>query len=358
MKKFQPRTFIKLFLLVFLALIASTIIFNLIIDPFELHNVIVIEKLNKKKSELSDKGRLYQAIQIVDKKPQAIILGSSRAKLGIDPADLSNILNGIKTCNVAFEGATFDEIYEYFLHALHNQPNLKCVVIGLDVFAFNKKLDFRSGFSKQRLQIDNRWHSDIFDSLATYNALSASIKTVKNNYLNLPSSNPILAFGEVNWLKQIFRSQEWYSDYKICDKKIQKFSNLVRICQDKHIDLKVFFNPCKAIYWEFFHHFDMWPVVVELKERLSDIYPIWDFSGFNLITTEALKIEGPPLYIDCSHYSPQVGKYLLNIMFKEGNKSNEVYLLTPSSRNSVNDNILEAREKWVEKNQQFVRKRL
>lgn len=52
-------------------------------------------------------------------------------------------------------------------------------------------------------------------------------------------------------------------------------------------------------------------------------FPLWDFSGYNSVTTEALPAPGSRNkmrnYYDGSHYLPKVGEAMLNKMFNQNN---------------------------------------
>lgn len=98
------------------------------------------------------------------------------------------------------------------------------------------------------------------------------------------------------------------------------------------IDLRLFISPAHARQWETLAVSGLWSKWEEWKRRLTVMneveaaragkspFPIWDFSGYNSISTEAV----PALndvniimryYIDSSHYTAAAGNLVLDRLF-------------------------------------------
>lgn len=365
----------KRFIFCFLSILGSALFFiigfNLLVDPFGLYPIASIEGLNKIKTEIDNHSRLYKAVAIARKNPQALILGSSRVMGGINPEDLET-LTQLPAYNGGFHGATFEEIYHYFEHALYHQPDLKVLVVGLDLFAFRKKVDTIPGFSKERLCTFTLTLTDILSSLFSRQGLASSYQTLKKNrtlslgpiFLDngqMPSSifldpdhNWIMGKGDLEYLKFMFSEDGDYYDYVLDDRKVQLFEQLVKRCQERQIELKVFVCPCQAIYWEAMYRKQLWPTLETLKKRLCAIYPIWDFSGFNCVTTR-LGENQHPFYFDCSHFTPYIGNLILNKMFNKQDSIIQAFglLLTPATIETGLAEALSERQLWLNKNNEL-----
>lgn len=359
----ECKFFLGIVLIVPTILICLIAIINFIIDPFYIYQNFSFEQLNRVKTELIKHERLYKAIEIARLKPQAILLGSSRVAVGLDPEDVKEI-TGLFTYNSGLSMAGFEEMYHYFEHALHHQPNLKVVILGLDFFAFSKKSRPQSDFHLDRLKSAPIVWRDRCSSLLSWQALASSYATYKKNQdpfsfspilphgqtnpllTATPASNPILEKGELRYIKMILDYD--YKHYQLDEKKIELFQRLVQLCHQHSIELKVFFCPSKAIYWEALYRQQLWPTFEKLKRQLSTIHPIWDFSGFNCLTMETLSHEYHPLYFECSHFQPHIGKLLLKKMFNLSHPSlNFGDLLTPHTiEQAFISNRLRA-EKWL-----------
>lgn len=335
-----------------IAIFCIVILFNLLIDPFGIFNLIELDGVNKDKISVQKHARLNRAANIAILKPKAIIIGSSRM-VSMDPEYLKVLVNDDAVYNSAIQGANFEEIYAYFLHAAYVQPDLKHVLIGIDLFAFNENKKSGKDFSFDRLQRLSLPIDDKFKSLLCYAALKDSFATLAHNLLRKQEveNQEIIQFGEPNYLKETLITDANYKNYKISQDRIQKFKHMVKICEDRNIDLKVFISPVKAYYWEFYHRYNLWPFVEELKIELSQLHSLWDFSGYNEVTVETLDIqEGSKLYYECSHFTPFTARILMDRMFDRPALCEVGRLLTKGNFDAVSRAIEEERVEWLKKN--------
>jgi len=310
--------FLLSFFLTVCAILVTIGSFNLLIDPYNIFETPTWHGINQKKKDTSGHfARLFQAAEIIKLKPQAILFGSSRVIRGFDPHDLEQLIQ-IPSHNGGMSGTNFEEIYGYFEHALYNQPKLKTVIIGLDFFAFDKRRKNSPDFSWNRLSISHTSHEEYFDALFGKLALKESLKVV---YFNLTEKNNKWTIGFIPGdlpefdEKYIANVKKEYGKWQVSLYRVELFRKLVEKCRECQIDLKVFISPAQTVYWDTIREIGMWPAFEQLKRDLSAIHPIWDFSGSNCITTKEAEKDGEPLYYECSHFRPYVGKLILNKMY-------------------------------------------
>lgn len=368
--KFQTnfyRSFIKGFLITTFCLALMIIVCNFLIDPFDFYHMPKIKGFNQIKTEIEQHSRLFKTIEIARQRPQAILLGTSRVMIGFNPDDLASILN-LSTYNAGVGGASFEEIYRYFEQALYHQPDLKVVVIGLDMFAFNKSRKFELDAMPAQPQPLSTllWHH-LGVSLFSKAAFIGSYRTFKQNFFGtavpiiLPQGqiNPLLLSKEFNallvkddldFVKRMFSSSNLYRSYQLDERKVDMFSKIVQTCQQKDIQLVAFICPAKATYWEALYRKGLWPQIEAFKRVLSSMHPIWDFSGFNSVTTELIDSEESPLYFECSHFTPYTGKIILDKIFNRVNFPTDFgYLLTTDTREEIFFTLHQQRLEWVKK---------
>lgn len=322
------RRFVFIFLWAFGIPAFLIALFNWIIDPFDYYHSPRWKHLNAVKVSLEKQQRLHKSLEIARLKPTAIFLGSSRLMAGLNPDDFYE-LRGEKAYNAGFAGASMEEIYHYFEHALHHQPQLKVVIIGLDLFAFGQHKRPQKDFSLSRLKANIFDWKNYLTVLWSQTALKSSYETSQANYFDQPvpyflpngfynplafSEKGFLAKDDTSYIKMIFENRDFYYGFRLGQDKIGFFKKLVRTCQEKGIELHAFFCPAKALYWRSLNEHGLGPALEKLKQELSAIHPIWDFSGFNCVTQETLQID-TPLYYECSHFRPQVGRMILEKMF-------------------------------------------
>lgn len=343
------RRFVSIFFLFLTPLLLGAAIINYAVDPFAIHQSPIVSKCNEVKVCLESHDRLHKAIEIGRKKPKALFLGSSRV-LALQSDDF-NQTNGLDFYNAGLRGANFEEIYHYFEHALYHQPDLKLVVIGLDFCAFNQALRPTADFSLERLKGKVVTWRDFNASLFSWDALKSSFITLKSNYYHNPSQvaqNEIVAKGDVAYLKMTLAND--YKSYKTDPKKIQMFKQLVETCKKHSIELKAFFCPMQAIYWEAIYRHNLWPQFEDLKRQLCAIHPIWDFSGFNCVTMRTLEeTVGESFYYECSHFRPIVGKLMAEKMFDSIQSPKDFgFLLTPSTIEWALEQVRQEAKNWLE----------
>lgn len=373
----QSATY-KRFLLIFLSIIGSVLFvigaFNVLVDPFSVYQTPLIPKINMCKIDLGMQERLYKATQIARQKPQVILLGSSRVMVGLNPDEIESVLH-LPTYNGAFSGANMEEIYHYFEHALYHQPDLKAVVIGLDLFGFRQESPYR-GFPMSRLKTSTIEWNNRLSCLFNKASLVSSCRTLHENffgdpmitYLHHGQQNPEISDRqrakrtiEDEWklLKQMVSSRDFYDGFRLSLEKIEYFKKIVDICREKGIELRAFFCPTKAVYWEALYLQGLWPELESLKRHLCQIYPIWDFSGFNCVTTQALESQDEPFYFECSHFRPQViGKAIIAKLF-DLQPSTELagfgLLLKPDTVEMCLNQINQDRLNWQEERSDLVK---
>lgn len=356
------------FLLIFCGCTLSGILlvasFNYLMDPFEFFEAPTFLGLNDQKLPGSSQERFDRAIKIMSKKPQAILLGSSRVRAGFPTSHLSEIV-GYQAFKAAFAGARFNEIFSYFEHALLNQPDLKEVFIAIDFFAFSKNLSPISEYSEERLRRTTIAPNDFFKLLLSQDTLKFSYATYLHNqdpkrfeivdrihvkvdekdYLDL--GMPMIETPEL-FLKA--EKRLIFDSYAIDAKKIEMFSQIVQTCKERNIRLTVLFCPAHAHYWETIFQSGCWENFENLKRKLCSIHPIYDFSGFSSYNCEPLSKESAGTYFfETSHFTPFYGKMMLDKVYgREDRCPGSGFLLTSESVEKYLDIQRLKREEWAQ----------
>jgi len=347
-------------------------LFNLVVDPYGVMNSPIISKVNRLKPEINDHVMLYKAIAVTRIKPKVIFLGSSRTEFGLDPKH-PVFANSPSTYNLALTGANMYPAMRYLQHAIANQPKLQQVVIGIDLFMFSNLSEIPSDFSEARLGRETIVPQDALNVLFSLDAFQASRDTininkkdsksigyfypdgrrderyyVKHVYENKPT---LLIFKEV--INKIhFRAPEEDKNYQVSNSLLSNFQTIVTLCKQRNIDLKVLISPSHVTEWEALRAGGIWPILEQWKRELVKIAPVWDFSGYNSITTEAIGNDMKN-YIDNSHYRKEVGDLVLNRILHYNEESVPAdfgVLLTPENIESHLDNIRSDREIWAKNN--------
>lgn len=131
----KERRFVYGFLGTVLAGTALAVLANVLVDPFYRFDLVTAAGVNAQRYEFSSNIRMGKAGAICARKPAIVILGSSRAEVGLNPR--APAFRGATVYNLARPGTGIGEMLDTFRHAVHASPELSQAVIALDFFMFN-----------------------------------------------------------------------------------------------------------------------------------------------------------------------------------------------------------------------------
>lgn len=376
--------FFRTFLLSVTILSLVAISLNLAVDPYSTNCWLAIKGFNANKPEAITRQRLVKTFEVYRGKPVAISMGSSRTAIGLEIP--SALWEGDPIYNLGVFGAGVDEIQLFLAHAMA-QGRLKKAIIGLDFFMFNA--DYVSdegliGFDDSVLSYPGdpnplRESTSMLSIAMSRDTVGSSLKIFLNNLFGLtkekyiPPSNP-----PINQRHEILQEAKKYLDEIYFPKKtghftfhnqsrgnmFEHFRQILRFCYQHNIETQLFISPSHAWQWELIHAAGLWPQFEYWKKRIVAIveeatqysrppFPLWDFTGYNSVTTEAV----PPCgshetmtgYLDASHYKPALGRLVLKRVLNQDAKDvpdDFGVLITPSNINNQLEMIRRDRAQW------------
>lgn len=342
-------------------------LFNLVIDPYGLYKTPNLWGINQVKPEKNDNDRLVKAIDIIRIKPQIIFLGSSRTKQGLNPNHPA-LSNAQTSYNLALDGANPYELLRYLEHTIKNQPNLEKIILGIDFFMFNELLGNQPGFSEDRLEKTYITVPDLMNSLFSLDTLEISRESMMAS-LNDPNYDS--SYGENGFRpNRIFKDGKtvgrfehsinvyfhFHHQYEFSNKYFSDFEKIVKLAQEKGIKLIIFISPSHATEGETIRATGQWETWENWKRRMVQIIPVWDFSGYNSVTTEPIKAVMEN-YADNSHYTSKVGNLVLDriLSYQENQVPSDFgVLMTPKNIEAHLEKIRQDRATWSQKHKNEV----
>ncbi|KOR35601.1 MULTISPECIES: hypothetical protein [Planktothricoides] len=381
MKLYQ--TYQKYNLILFVCLLSqilAIVSFNVIVDPYVVFNSPKIVGFNKVKKETHSHARLFKAMEAIRVRPQTVFLGFSRTEFGLDPAHPA-FRDRQPAYNLALPGANMYEARRYFDHAIYLNPDLNLVVIGVDFMMFTTFDEIKPDFKEERLETKNIVATDLLDVLFSLDAVFGSLKTIKANILSPndvgfyypnglrePEFFKKHIFGGISnqgrfkkFLQEDLASlRKSMNNYQpiISTAYLNDLKKVVEICREKNIKIKLFISPVHVSLWESRRLLNVWPSFEEWKRELVKIAPVWDFSGYNSITTEPIGQEDMKNYIDPSHYTKEVGDLILNRMFdvnQETVPQDFGVLVTDKNIEEHLKQIERQRAKWIQEDPEMLK---
>ncbi|ASC70429.1 hypothetical protein XM38_013680 [Halomicronema hongdechloris C2206] len=332
--------------------LAAVACINLWLDPFGLRN---------HGGRLSH-ARLVKAIQVNRLNPDVVFVGSSSVAIGLNPEH--EVFQDYKSVyNLGIFGANFYELGHYFRHAAHGD-NLEKAFIALDFYGFNKFMEVKPGFSESRLN-SRRMHPR--DFLELYFSLEALTlirdANVEENYFASNGLLPKLQNWNIQDREELFAKHlqqnileeggMYYGDYALSEKAFQELAHVVSLAQKENIDIQ-FFLP--APHATLFHYVldtpEYWTIYKEWLRKIVKIYPVWDFSGCNRITTKSVD-SSEEYYEDPLHFTPKVGSLMIERVYAR--ESSELLpkfgiYVTPDNVDSHLKEVEKQCDRWKQEN--------
>lgn len=347
---------------IFTALVLSVGCYNLLVDPYSFFNVVSIPGFNTYKT-YGLKLRLRKPVHIYQRRPEILILGSSRgghlrcdyltpdvdrcynASLrGITPyesyrelehaiamghvqrvawkisyatfAEMDLLKEGLEESNLAHEndGVTFElrkKMLDRFLYSLFSWETLRDSRLSVfyqdkpygwfstDIWSFEPDGSWRT-YPTARVQQDPQWY--YAQHTKHWRLSSGSMVTQLTQLKRVVDANP----------PEIERNYMY-------------FAKSLDLIYRHHIQLDILFSPEHASYLQLINETGLWPFAEAWKKRIIAIneqvaaangqapYRVWDFGGFNEYSTERTWEELKPgesmqWYEDIVHFNEQLGR--------------------------------------------------
>jgi tetratricopeptide (TPR) repeat protein len=367
---------------------AAIVAANVIVDPFMFWRLVTIPGVNSQRPEFSSWTRMAKAQLMCRLQPNTVIMGSSRAEVGLNPRYPAWDQFRGRIYNLAMAGTGLEELDLTLRHAKYASPQLRHVVMALDFFMFNANRE-AVVFGTEVLDFDrSRLLTSPSDSclrvflhdaskLLWINGIPFDISTVHRQLPDAQRSDPKSITTANNWTllydrdgfrgnsygvlvplahqdgfrtlvdspggtagqERYYASRVWRPppDQRFCFTRpgqpdtIAVFRDIVNFARQSGIDIRFVINPIHARMLITLQEIGLWPQYEDWKRDLVKVlteeakqdhakpFPLWDFSGFNSITTEQIPPAGDKQHImrwwwEPSHYQKATGDLMLDRM--------------------------------------------
>jgi lipopolysaccharide/colanic/teichoic acid biosynthesis glycosyltransferase len=319
--------------------------FVLVVDPYGISHLPEIRDFNAEKTHrLSIGASTEHSLRLWLTDYDTLILGGSRARVGLDPARPS--LNRLQAYNAAVPHASMVELYDIGMFALaHGAPRRLIVNLDFSMFEADQKetRDFpESGFAGVPMPIV--YARSLFSPESFIDAL----RTVHANSIGFRETDKEDGFHQITLAHN-------YSYRQVSDQKLNRlmteFSSpgsfdydltgigLLRDLLDRltaaGVDVTLFISPIHARQMEALRAMGLLPVYdrwrvdltyvvdqVNASKTATSEVKLWDFSGYNSITMEDIPDPGDRhqamrWYWNSARYTPALGELMLDRMLGE-----------------------------------------
>jgi hypothetical protein len=301
--------------------------------------------------------RLFKAYAIQRAPYDALILGSSRSEIGLDPTHPG--WQGYRAYNLAVPGPGVQEILRYLQHANAAHP-IKKVLLGLDFVYFSGRAKWTSSFIDARLLVDEQgkpqrgtYWKDMLDATLSKTAIDKSRETIRVSRAGgvgshteqgqVEHNEPFTYVLRAGGYRPVFRAIEneylgrdgWggrptgeaYFQYTGGQgSTLDGYRAILAFCHSNQIEVVQIISPIHVHLLMGLQSTGMAETFALWKQELVRInhqvaaqyaqpaYPLWDFARVNAWTTEPLPdatqdrvMDGMQWFWDAAHYRNALG---------------------------------------------------
>jgi len=338
---------------------------NWMIDPFYIFETPRISGVNAAKTGFFKNLRTMKPIVLQSKRNtiDTIILGSSRAEAGLDPEHPA--WGSSKVYNFGIPAPSMYELLRYYEFANQVQ-DLRTVVLALDFSQYKTQSNKDVDHLLQKIYTPTQHYrvGNLLTPLFSIDGLLASVRTVISQH-NPEVEHTPLGFGIHTWRRDEaarigqravfinndnqYISSHWVKNEITADSfansqtaDLVHFRRLVEEIRAHDTRLIVLISPSHAREWSIIWAAGLWPQLEQWKRNIVTIlaedaaqhpgkepFALWDFSGYNSITTEEVPLAGDTQtqmrwYWEASHYKKEVGDMILEKIFDYYNPTRQV----------------------------------
>jgi len=350
----------------FLLVVAVT---NLLVDPYGIFRLVDSEGFNRIKPAAATRGPMAKAYQVLRVQPKTLILGNSRAEVGLDPNFPGWPQSARPVYNAALPGTGTATSLRYLRHVLDanagspgNQPTL--VLWGVDFMDFlvdpnkpsptsNTTADNAESNRLMTASEGKRWRQrlrDYAESTLTLAALMDSLQTLANQRNPYAIDLTPLGFNPMHDYIKISTDEGYWSVFHQKDLQYEKtferlpkgifsasgdtsshwedLKEIMRLCRQHGIELRLFTYPYHVHMLDTFRKtghaqkLELWKLAIAKAIADEAIasgkapYLLWDFSTLNSAMAEPVPPKGDHKssmrwYWESGHFKSELGNQML-----------------------------------------------
>ena len=367
-------TYLKTFTFTFILLTSFVGSFNWFINPFgQYASNISLKYINQQKTQIAvGGGRIFKAFALLGTNYRVVILGTSRANVGIDPLHPKLVDMG-GAYNASLNGSNLYEIEKVFNFIVKNRKNTKLVIFSLDFIMFSNRRETNADFDQSLFAENYNWLSQLGYTFSLDETYYSFLTLIDN--LGQKHSIYDTMYTDRGAAKQTFDAPHYvlfekiltdnflvnpntYAGFCYSQDRLMRFQRILQTAREHNIDLLFFISPIHARLLETIHLMGLYPTFEQWKRDLVRLitenvqsnqtaFPLWDFTGYNQFTTETVPDDSNQTmqwYWEASHYQQRLGNVMLDIMLSKAPTQDFGVLLTAKNIDRHLENIRQARQ--------------
>jgi hypothetical protein len=343
------RHFLYWFAIFVLAGTVLVVTFVLIVDPYDQYRLVVRPGFNLVKPGLARYQNELKLAKAVRMNPDVLILGHSRAEVGLDPEATVLVKQGLSGYNLAIPGSGIANARKQMEHLRQNGIRPKVIILGMEF------LDFMQAPSKNDVPVAPN-HSNVaspsanprfwhFDTLFSLASVSDAVRTLLIQYNQEVETITSRGFNPLKQYRPMARNEGYYSLFqqraqenaKVYLKKsagslvLDDFAHLraiLDIAAESGSEVKLIIYPYHAQILVLFEETGLWPAFEDWKKVLAKEIAaagpqhnganisLFDFSGYGSYNCEEIPARGDRTgttdwYWEAGHFKGELGAIML-----------------------------------------------
>lgn len=322
---------------------------NLLVDPYDVTRLVRVSGFNRLKPAEWENARRHKPFDLLRGHYDTAVIGTSQVERGVDPDAPALHAHGIALYNLGLSELRLDEAASLLDFAA--DCGIVRALITLDFVRYNRpsenpEASLPHDWNKTRLFLDH------LRTLVSSRSLLDALRTVEVNWrgqpslehlpggmLNLPQYLDVVGWPDyrrsfdqvdavyVNDTYRPLRDRLVAGEHASFDHAALR--RILAIARQRGVDVRFVIPPTHARAQEVIAFlgltqvFERWKaeLVGELERegsaRGAEPFALWDFSGFNAATTEAIPASGDPAarmtwFYDPIHFTPAMGALVLD----------------------------------------------
>ena len=328
-----------------------------VVDPYNQYRIVVRPGFNLIKPGLTRYQNEIKLTQAAAMRPDAFILGHSRAEVGFDPGALVFGQHGVSAYNLAIPGTGISNAREQveYLNQIGIKP--KVIVLGVEFLDFMTAPQKPAFAIPQARRIDDRhpvtrwfWRFDTLFSLAS---LKDAVHTLFIQHNNETETITPRGFNPLNEYGSMVRREGYYALFQ--QRALENTETYLRKAKgslsladfdhlrvildtaaESHSDVKLIIYPYHAQILALFEEAGLWSAFEEWKSLIirevstaRQRHPtarvtLFDFSGYGSYNCEKIPGKGDRKsttrwYWEAGHFKKELGAVMLDLAFSPAN---------------------------------------
>jgi hypothetical protein len=353
------RQFLHRFATFVLAGTVLVVAFVLIVDPYDQYRLVVRPGFNLVKPGLARYQNELKLAKVAGMRPDVLILGHSRAEVGLDPEAAALARQGLSAYNLAIPGSGIANARQQMEYLLQNGIRPKVIILGMEFLDFMQapsSVDVPGALNHSSVASPSVnpwfWHFDTLFSLASVGDAVRTLLIQDNPEVETITSR---GFNPLKQYHAMARNEGYYSLFQQRAQEntrvyLKKSSGSLALDDFAHLqaildiagewgsEVKLIIYPYHAQILVLFEETGLWPAFEDWKKVLAkelvvarNRHPraniaLFDFSGYGNYNCEKIPARGDRAsttewYWEAGHFKGELGAVLLESVLSSPDSS-------------------------------------